>query len=136
MNDAIKTVKEAVLEYGVPPTTLQDRVTDVHGPQHGRPTHLHPDEEELLVEHIKLLADWGFPRTQVDVTMFVKSYLEKAGITSKFTKILPTVRHMDSLLQCYQDLRLRKTSLIKKRKAAVSREEVTEFIKHLAATAE
>jgi hypothetical protein len=143
MNDAIKAVKEegqsvraAALEYGVPRTTLQDRVTDVHGPQHGRPTHLHPDEEELLVEHIKLLADWGFPMTQVDVTVFVKSYLEKAGITSKFKNNLPTVRYVDSLLQRYKDLRLRKTSLIKKSKAAVSREEVTEFIKHLAATAE
>jgi hypothetical protein len=64
----------------------------------------------MLVEHIKLLAKWGFPMTQVDVTVFVKSYLKRAGITSKFKNNLPAVRYVDSLLQWCKDRRLRRTS--------------------------
>ncbi len=52
---------------------------------------------------------------------------------SKLKNNLATVVYIDSLLQQYMDLRLRKTGLIKKSKAVVSSEEVTEFIKHLAA---
>jgi hypothetical protein len=69
MNNAINAVQEegksiqaAVLEYEMP-CTMQDKVTDVHGPQHCRPTNIHPDEQHLLIEHINLLADWDFPMT-------------------------------------------------------------------------
>jgi biotin operon repressor len=63
MEEEGKNVRVAALEYRLQGTTLQDQGTDVHGKRHGRPTHLHPDEKHLLVEHIKLLADWGFHMT-------------------------------------------------------------------------
>jgi hypothetical protein len=96
MNNPIKAMKEEGKSIRVLGITLQDQVTDVRSPQHGCPTH--PIEECLLVKHIALLADGGFPLRQMDVTEFVKSYVEKPGITHKFKSNQSTVRYVDSML--------------------------------------
>jgi hypothetical protein len=91
MNNPIKAMKEegksiqaAALQYSVLGITLQDQVADVHSPQHGCPTH--PIEECLLVKHIALLADGGFPLTQIDVTAFVNTTLLILHTLTKLNK--------------------------------------------------
>jgi hypothetical protein len=80
-----KNVRVEVLEYGVP--CVQCCRTECHMCTAACcPTHLHTDEEHLLVEYTKLLTNWGSLWHKVHVTALVKSYLEKAGVTSKLKK--------------------------------------------------
>jgi hypothetical protein len=46
----------------------------------------------------RLLADWGFPFTCEDLRYFVKSFLDKKGVTTIFTNNLPTNRLVDGFL--------------------------------------
>uniref|UniRef100_A0A915KJN4 Uncharacterized protein n=1 Tax=Romanomermis culicivorax TaxID=13658 RepID=A0A915KJN4_ROMCU len=45
----------------------------------GHPTALTKEEENILCEHIMLVAEWGYPMTQTDLRQFVKNYLDKKG---------------------------------------------------------
>ncbi|MBM3939048.1 MAG: hypothetical protein FJ333_10425 [Sphingomonadales bacterium] len=63
--DGLMSVRGAAKHYNLPKSTLQDRVSETHGKQHGRPTVLTEDEELYIVEMVEQCAEWGFPFTQV-----------------------------------------------------------------------
>ena len=46
-------------------------------PQGGQ-TSFTTDEENLFVDHLIQLGDWGFPFTSLDLRLTVKGYLEKS----------------------------------------------------------
>jgi len=77
------SLREAAKLYGVPRSTLSDRVTKKHGSQHGGVTLLTKEEELLIVKHVKALAEFGFPVTGADLRNHVKNYLDKKGATTK-----------------------------------------------------
>ena len=83
-----------------------------------------------------MLAAWGFPCTSVDLCYLVKCYLDKKGVTSKFKNNLPTHSFTVKFLQRHKDLSLRTANPIKRSRAAVTREEVTEFIQRWKKTIE
>ena len=136
--DAIKsvtmTVREAAKEFGVPRSTLQDRLNDRHGVKSGRPTTLSAAEEEEIVAMIKLLGIWGFPFTSTDLCHLVKTYLDKKGVVSVFKNNMPTHSFTVRFLGRHTDLSLRTANPIKRTRAAVTREEVTAFIENWAKT--
>jgi len=122
------TVRGAAAHYNLPKSTLQDRVSDKHGKIHGQPTELTEQEEEYLVDMLRQAGEWGFPFSQMDLQMFVKSYLDKKGATTRFQDNFPTHRFVDCFLKRHPDLKLRRTNLIKRARAAVSVEAIEEFI--------
>ncbi len=143
MEEAIKACKEgqmsvraAAQHYGLPKSTLQDRVSGAHGPEHGRPTALCKEEEEYIVDMVKQCSEWGFPFTARDLQLFIKQYLDRKGEAERFKNNMPTHGFVDSLLMRHKEIRLRKTSLIKRARAAVSVQEVEEFFEHFKKSAE
>lgn len=70
------SLREASCTYGVPKATLCDR-TKENGTSGklGRPTELSEEEENLLVERLILLGQWGFPLTKVGLRKLVQEYL-------------------------------------------------------------
>ena len=140
---ACKAIKEEGLSirvasdrFSVPKSTLLDRVNGGHGDQIGRPTVLTEDEEALLLEHIQLLAVWGFPFSGQDLCHFVKAYLDKKGASTRFKDNLPTHRWVAKFLGRHPEFSLRKANPIKRARAAVSREDVQEFFNHFAKSVE
>lgn len=134
LDEAVQAVKEGRLsvraaaeQYGIPKSTLQDRVNDTHGKTHGRPTVLSAEEEDYIVNMLKQCGDWGFPLTQVDLQMFVKHYLDKKGVTTRFKDNLPTHRFVATFIKRHPDMKLRKTNLIKRARAGVSIADIEEF---------
>lgn len=73
------------------------------------------EEEELsFVQHIIKMADYGFPVTELDFKMIVKSYLDKRGMNIRVFK-----DNSKTFLKRNQSLSTRFASNIKKMRAQV-----------------
>jgi hypothetical protein len=77
------SLREAAKEYGVPKTTMIDRLSGRRGAKLGRSTELSADEEELIVERILVLGKWGFPLGKKDLTHLIKGYLDRLGKSTR-----------------------------------------------------
>jgi hypothetical protein len=130
---SIRAVSQA---YNIPRSTIMDRVNNLHGSTQGRPTELSKEEEYMIIEMVNLLAEWGFPFSQEDLRHFVKSFLDKKGVKTRFTDNLPSRRFVDTFLGRHPDFILRKTNPIKRSRARLSREEVQKFFDNFLKSAE
>lgn len=65
--------------FGISRGTLQNKLKKSHSKNVGRPTVLSEVEESAFVDHIIVMADWGFPVDRTDVRMLVKAFLDKKG---------------------------------------------------------
>ena len=131
------TVRAAAERYGVPKSTLQDKCKGLHKQRHGRPTVLSQNEESHLSKNILLLAaEWGFPFSHTDLKHFIKSYLDRKGLRTRFKDNLPTSRFVSAFLRRNPELTLRRASLIKRARAAVSEQVVTDFIRNFQKSSE
>ena len=45
----------------------------------GRPTVLTMEEENVIVQKMMVMGDWGFPMRPLDVRMLVSEFLNKKG---------------------------------------------------------
>jgi hypothetical protein len=122
------SLRQASELFNVPKSTIKDHLDDDHSSNMGRPTVLSAEEEVQLLEKIQVLADWGFPLTGQDVCHFVKSYLDKKGVrSSRFKDNLPTSKWITCFLKRHPEFCLRKVNPIKRTRAAVSREDISDF---------
>ena len=89
--------KKAANLYGVPRTTLNDKVRG-RCPELGKPgpgTVLSTNEERLLAQHIKNMAAAGFPMTRKDLLTEVKRLLDEDSRVTVFKDNMPgTARTM------------------------------------------
>ena len=88
MQGALKAVAEgrmgvnrAALEYGVPRTTLKDRVAGrvQHGCKSGRSPYLTQEEEQELVNYLITCYDIGYPKRRDEVIGIVRKTLQNKG---------------------------------------------------------
>lgn len=56
-----KTLREAAECYGIPKSTLYDKVKGIKTKKHGGQTKLSELDEKKLVDGIITLSEWGFP---------------------------------------------------------------------------
>jgi transposase len=130
------SVRKASEEFNVPKSTIQDGLAEGHDHKIGRPMVLSEVEEDMLVELLQIMANWGFPLSQMDLCHFVKSYLDKKGVKTVMKDNKPTLGFVKSFLNRHPELGLRQTNPIKRSRASVSREDVTEFFNHFSKSVE
>lgn len=112
-------------------------MNETHGTKDGRRPELSDEEEEIIVDAVKVFADWGFPFTSTDLRRLVKDYLDGKGVSSsRFADNLPTRRFVDRFIGRHPELAIRKTNNIKRSRAAMSSEEVADFINNWEKTIE
>ena len=72
-------VNRAALEYGVPKTTLKDRIAGrvIHGKKPGRVGYLTQEEEQELVDFLTESCKLGYGKTRREVINIVKRVVEK-----------------------------------------------------------
>jgi hypothetical protein len=87
VKDKTMSLREAAQHYGVPKTTLIDRLANRYSDKLGHPTELSKEEEAILVERLIILGEWGFPLSSHDLTHLVKNYLDSLGRTTRLWKI-------------------------------------------------
>ncbi len=131
--DAVKAVKEgmslrkAEAEFGIPKSTIKDNLNKEEKKPMGRPPVLTEMEERMMLEYIKILADWGFPMDGQDIRYFVKTYLDKKGVNSRFGDNLPTYQWLKPFLARHKDFSFRTATPIKRARAQVSRKDLRRF---------
>ena len=71
------SIREAEAQFGVPHSMIRDRASGDHGSRIGHPPELTMEEENIIVDMVKLLCDWGFPFTG-GVAMNIGKFYSKA----------------------------------------------------------
>lgn len=118
-------------EFGIPRKTIVDRAKGIHGDKMGQPSILSVEEEATICDMVLLMSQWGFPLTGDDLRYFVKSYLDKKGAAGlRFVGNLPTHRWVSSFMGRHKNLTVRQANAIKRTRAAVTREDVSQFFDH------
>ena len=79
------SIKGAAENYGVPRTTLQDRVSGYvqHGKKPGPLPYLNKEEEEDLVKFVEVVADVGFGKTRKQIKAMVEQTARDKQILKK-----------------------------------------------------
>lgn len=81
-------IREAAEKYKVPKSTLGRQKLGQNSQQErpGRPTLLTDDEEDSFIQHLNLVASWGFPFDLLDLRLFIKGYLDRKGVQERRLK--------------------------------------------------
>jgi hypothetical protein len=76
------TISQAARDYGVPKTTLYDRVSGkvLHGTNPGPKPYLTMDEEQQLGTYLKHCAKVGYGKTRRDVVGIVSTVATEKGV--------------------------------------------------------
>jgi len=79
------SVNKATMEYGVPRTALQDRITGrvFHGTKPGPKPYLDKTEEKELAEFLQTTAEVGYGKTRKQVMNIVESTAREKGLLRK-----------------------------------------------------
>ena len=129
--------RDAAKKYNIPRTTLTRRLISVtnSGPETGtpgRPPALTPLEEEMFIERIQLMCDWGFLLSGEDLRYLVKSYLDRKGVKEpRFRNNLPSVELVFHFKRRHPILNERFAGNIKRSRAAVTKEIISNYFDHL-----
>ena len=82
------------------------------------------------------MSSWGFPLTSQDLKELVKGYLDAKGVESKiFKNNMPGYEFVRGFIKRHPRIVFRSANLIKRSRAKVSREEITQFITNFSKTA-
>ena len=74
-----KSHRSVCNQFGMPRSTLHNKLKEKHTRKARRPTILSEKEETAIAKHQVATADWGFPFDVLDIMMLVKNYLDKRG---------------------------------------------------------
>ena len=82
-----KSIREAALHFGVPKSTLGDRVSGrvITGATSGPRAYLDRGEEEELVQFLLRCTDMGYAKSRKQVLALVRRLLLKKGVTAPVT---------------------------------------------------
>ena len=76
------TIRQAAVVYGVPKSTLGDRISGrvTEGATSGPQTYLEPEEEKELVDFLLKSCDIGYAKSRKQVIALVKRLMQKKGM--------------------------------------------------------
>jgi hypothetical protein len=126
------TQRKASEEFKIPRRTIAYKLKNLHMNPPGQPQIFTDEEEESIASHIEIMGNYGFPLTEFDLKMVVKTYLEKCGRTvRKFKNNVPGNDWIKQFLKRHPRLSVRFATNIKKSRAALSKEILQEYIDNL-----
>ncbi len=118
----------------IPHRTLRDHVSGARRTSEvGRKPALLPEEELSIAQHLATFGDYGYAFDHMDLRLFVKSFLDKAGRSCPYFKDnMPGEEWVRSFLERHRNmLSTRMCQNITRKRAAVSVETVTRFFDNL-----
>lgn len=77
------SIRKASEQYGIPYTTLNDKLKNRYKCKIGGQPALNTTEEKNLVKGILCCAKWGFPLRNNDIRDIVQTYLNREGRVEK-----------------------------------------------------
>lgn len=125
--------RKAAKEYGIPRSTISNKISGKCSLSVGGQPTFSPDEEAMFVKCVVAMCDYGFPVNEEDLRHIVKNYLGKVGRTvDRFKDNYPGRDWTKSFLIRHPDLSERFVPNIKKSRAAITPDVLTEYINNLA----
>lgn len=128
------SIRGAAEKYGVPKSTISDKINNKHTRDAGRPKALSNEEERFLIEGIKKMAEWGFPLHMRDIRELVHIYMENKGITDRRFRNgnIPGKEWMRNFISRYKgEISVRLSENIKRVRAAVNHEMINKYFDEL-----
>lgn len=99
---------------------------------HGGQTPISLEEEKKFAKGITKFSEWGFPVTRTDIRLVVRDYLNRKGvIIQKFTNNLPGINWFYGLLLKNNAFTERLVQNMKRCRANITREIVTDCFDNL-----
>lgn len=132
VQNGVRSQRDASDFYKVPRSTIKNKLKKVHSNPIGHPTVFTREEEECFVQHLITLSDFGFPVDELDLRMFIKSYLDAQGKTERrFRNNIPGIEFARGFLKRHKTLTHRFSTNTNRARLAVNKELLTEYINHL-----
>jgi len=133
VRDGAMSVRRACALYGVPRSSLHNRVKGRHQLKAGHQPVFSEAEERSLVRHIQVVSEWGYPFSTLDMRFVAKNVLDAAGRHVKcFKKNMPSAEWARSFLARHsRELTMRTCQNIKKVRAGVTPDEVSKYFDNL-----
>lgn len=118
-----RSIRDAAETYGIPKSTISDKLKNRHSKKQGGQTALSAEDERFLSEGIQKFGEWGFPLTRSDIRHLVKSNLDRKGMRiAKFRDNMPGKEWFYCFLNRNKRLTERLAQNIKRVRANVTRE--------------
>uniref|UniRef100_A0A6P7FQH0 Uncharacterized protein LOC114332904 n=1 Tax=Diabrotica virgifera virgifera TaxID=50390 RepID=A0A6P7FQH0_DIAVI len=134
IKDGMST-RVAAETFKIPRRTIFYKLKGVHAGKPGYPTIFSYEEERCFVQCIQSLSDAGFPVTGMELRQIIKSYLNRQGKNiTRFKDNTPGIDWVKSFLSRHKDLTARIASNIKRSRAALNADQMTEYIENLRQT--
>lgn len=124
------TFGKASRKYGIPKTTLIQRVKGSTSGTHGNVPNLTKDVEEKLVEWVLLHAKMGDPRTRDQLVHAAADLAEKVQGCRPFKNKLPSSPWVKLFVERHPQVSFRTPSAVTRASANVTRADVTGFIRN------
>ncbi len=130
------SIRKAAERHDIPYTVLQRHYKRQNLKSQGGQTILTATEEALIIERILFCAEWGYPFDRTGLRLFIKSYLDVRGKTIKrFKNNTLGVEFIHGFLERHKSvLRERLCQNIKRQRAAISTQVITEYFDNLKAS--
>jgi len=126
------TQREAAAHFGIPRSTIKNKLKGNHSKPVGRSRVFTEAEEKAFEQHLIKLADYGFPVVEADFRITVKNYLDKKGVKINiFKNNLPGYEWVKSFLNRHNNLSVRMSSNIKRVRAEVGLDEINSYMDNL-----
>lgn len=121
--------------YKIPRRTIFYKLKGVHHNNPGYPPVFSNEEERRFVACIHSLSEFGFPVTELELRQIIKTYLNRQGRKiARFKHNVPGRDWVISFLKRHKDLTARIASNIKRSRAALNVNQMTEYIENLRQT--
>jgi len=131
------SANKAAKKYKIPKGTLINRMHGRHIKNHGGQIVFTKNEEEEFVDVLLACAKWGFPLNALDLRLIAKAYLDRNGKDTRFKNNFPGSDWAKGFLKRHAArLRERMSNNIKRSRAAVSAQVMTDFFNELSITLE
>lgn len=127
------THRQGESQYNIPRKTIYNKLKGKQQKSPGKPQVFSCEEELSFVNCIKKCAEFGFPLDSFEVRMIAKSYLDSKGRRVKiFKNNVPGSEWVNSFLKRHPALTgARFAANIKRSRAAINKEILTEYIDNL-----
>lgn len=124
--------RKASLEFGIPRRTILNKLKGYHVLKPGVPPIFSEEEENVFVNCIIKLSDYGFPMGEFDLKMVVKHYLQQIGrVVNKFKANVPGHEWVLNFLKRHPQLTKRFADNIKKSRAGITNNDLRQYISFL-----
>ncbi|GFO08407.1 hypothetical protein PoB_003491200 [Plakobranchus ocellatus] len=132
ISNGLMKLMNAAKQFGVPDTTLFDKLHNRTPMEPSARTVLTTHEEERLVNWLKMSARPGSGKARKDLAIVVQQIFNVEGGQTPFKGNLPGRKWLQSFLKCHKKLRERKTMVLREQRAGLSKEKKKAWFKEIA----